>query len=134
MGVIDRDTCVCSNHRGSSTNYQYPSRSLHIPASVSESISSVPANTLHSNSEYETSNVSTLLDKLVLRLLRTCVHLPFSRKSYLFTWLKWQIFFTQHYLLSGLGWTTVAIFHFVFSEPSSAFAERIFLILDRSFT
>ena len=55
------------------------------------------------------------------------VHLPFSRKSYLFTWLKWQIFFTQHHLLSGLGWTTVAIFHFVFSEPSSASAERIFL-------
>ena len=51
--------------------YQYPSRALHIPASVSESISSVPANTLDSNSECETSNVSTLLDKLVLRLLRT---------------------------------------------------------------
>ena len=62
--------------------YQYLSRALHIPASVSESISSVPASTLDSNSECETSNVSTLLDKLVLRLLRTWVHLPFSRKSY----------------------------------------------------
>ena len=124
VGVIDRDTCVCSNHRGSSTITTSTPRELCISLRVCQS-PSLACPQIHWTL---TRNVRlVMLAPCLINSCFVCFGLePFSRKSYLFTWLKWQIFFNRHHLLSSLGWTTVVIFHFVFSEPSSASAERIF--------
>ena len=95
-----RHVRLCSNHRGSSTiTTQYPSRALHIPASVSESISSVPANTLDSNSKCE--RLVMLAPCLINSCFASASDLSafvFLKESYLFTWLKWQIFFTPSFI------------------------------------